>query len=87
MLIFRRHDQLLEGLPEYERGTGGVPDTVATRWTGEEFLLACGLFRRLSTGEPADEQFLHFVHPEPATQSTTCARGSVVHARQVRKHR
>lgn len=54
---------VLEGLLEYERATGGTPDSVAARGTGEEFLLARGLFRRLRTGEPADEQFRRFVHP------------------------
>jgi hypothetical protein len=54
---------VLEGFLEYERATGGTPDSVAARHTGEEFLLERGLFRRLSTGEPADEQFLHFVYP------------------------
>ena len=54
---------VLEGLLEYERATGGTPDSVAARGTGEEFLLTRDLFRRLSTGEPADEQFLRFVHP------------------------
>ena len=54
---------VLEGLLEYERATGGTPGSVAARGTGEEFLLSRGLFRRLSTGEPADEQFLRFVHP------------------------
>lgn len=54
---------VLEGLLEYERATGGTPDSIAARGTGEEFLLARGLFRRLSTGELADEQFLSLLHP------------------------
>jgi len=54
---------VLEGLLEHERATGGTPETVAARRTGEEFLLERGLFRRLSTGAPADERFLSFVHP------------------------
>jgi hypothetical protein len=54
---------VLEGLLEYERATGGTPETRQARKTGEEFLLARNLFRRLSTGEPADEQFLRFLHP------------------------
>jgi hypothetical protein len=54
---------VLEGLLEYERATGGTPDSRAARKSGEEYLLARGLFRRLSTGEPADEQFLSFLHP------------------------
>jgi hypothetical protein len=54
---------VLEGLLEFERATGGTTGSVAARATGEEFLLARRMFRRLSTGEPADEQFLRFVYP------------------------
>jgi len=54
---------VLEGLLEYERVTGGTPESREARKSGEEFLLDRHLFRRLSTGEPADEQFLCFVHP------------------------
>jgi hypothetical protein len=54
---------VLEGLLEYERATGGTPDSRQARRSGEEYLLARSLFRRLSTGEPADEQFLSFLHP------------------------
>ncbi|HEY2549545.1 MAG TPA: squalene cyclase [Streptosporangiaceae bacterium] len=54
---------VLEGLLEYERATGGTPESRQARESGEEYLLQRKLFRRLSTGEPADEQFLSFVHP------------------------
>jgi hypothetical protein len=54
---------VLEGLLEYERVTGGTRDSRAAREAGEEFLLKRSLFRRLSTGEPADERFLSFLHP------------------------
>ena len=54
---------VLEGLLEYERATRGTPESREARQWGEEFLLERGLFRRLSTGEPADEQFLCFAHP------------------------
>jgi hypothetical protein len=54
---------VLEGLLEYERATGGTPESREARQSGERFLLERGLFRRLSTGEPADEEFLSFVHP------------------------
>ncbi len=54
---------VLEGLLEYERVTGGTPESREARKSGEEFLLTRNLFRRLSTGEPADEQFLLFAHP------------------------
>jgi hypothetical protein len=54
---------VLEGLLEYERATGGTPESREARRSGEEFLLERNLFRRLSTGEPADQRFLLFLHP------------------------
>ena len=54
---------VLEGLLEYERATGGSPLSKEARRSGEEYLLKRNLFRRLGTGEPADERFLHFLHP------------------------
>ena len=54
---------VLEGLLEYERATGGTAESRQARKSGEEYLLQRNLFRRLSTGEPADEQFLAFLHP------------------------
>jgi hypothetical protein len=54
---------VLEGLLEYERATGGTPGSRQARRSGEEYLLERSLFRRLSTGEPADEDFLSFLHP------------------------
>jgi hypothetical protein len=54
---------VLEGLLEYEKATGGTPESRERRRSGEEYLLERKLFRRLSTGEVADEQFLRFLHP------------------------
>jgi hypothetical protein len=54
---------VLEGLLEYERVTGGTAGSRAARKSGEDYLLKRSLFRRVSTGEPADERFLSFVHP------------------------
>lgn len=54
---------VLEGFLEYERVTGGTPESRQARMSGEGFLLERGLFRRLATGEPADERFLAFLHP------------------------
>ncbi|WP_155373398.1 squalene cyclase [Catellatospora vulcania] len=54
---------VLEGLLEQERATGGTPQIRQARTSGGEYLLTRGLFRRLSTGEPADEQFLSFAYP------------------------
>ena len=49
---------VLEGLLEHELATGGTEESRAARRAGEEFLLQRRLFRRLSTGAPADEAFL-----------------------------
>ncbi len=54
---------VLEGLLEYERATGETSESGAARRSGEEYLLERALFRRLSTGDPADERFLSFAHP------------------------
>lgn len=54
---------VLEGLLEYERATGGSADSRQARRSGEEYLLKRYLFRRLGTGEPADDRFLRFLHP------------------------
>jgi hypothetical protein len=54
---------VLEGLLEYERATGGTTESRQARTSGEEYLLRRNLFRRLGTGEPADQQFLSFLHP------------------------
>jgi hypothetical protein len=54
---------VLEGLVEYERVTGGTPESLEARRFGEEYLLKRSLFRRLSTGEPAEERYLCFLHP------------------------
>ncbi|MFA9446734.1 squalene cyclase [Egicoccus sp. AB-alg6-2] len=54
---------VLEGLLAYERVTGGTPASREARRSGEEYLLRRALFRRLSTGEPADERYLLFLHP------------------------
>lgn len=54
---------VLEGLLEFERGTGGTAASREARRAGEEFLLERGLFRRLSTGEPADPSYLRLAHP------------------------
>ena len=54
---------VLEGLAQYERATGGTTASREARASGEEFLLERRLFRRLSTGEPADPTFLELLHP------------------------
>jgi hypothetical protein len=54
---------VLEGLLEYERATGGTPASREARRSGEEYLLQRRLFRRLSTGKPAAQRFLEFLYP------------------------
>jgi hypothetical protein len=54
---------VLEGLLEHERAGRGTPESQEARRSGEEYLLKRSLFRRLSTGEPADERYLNFLHP------------------------
>jgi hypothetical protein len=54
---------VLEGLLEYERAVGAAPDVMAARRRGEEYLLQRGLFRRLSTGEVANPEFLELAFP------------------------
>ncbi len=54
---------VLEGLLEFERVTGGTTRSREARRGGEEYLLSRHLFRRATTGEPADEQFLSLAYP------------------------
>ncbi|MBK5267859.1 MAG: squalene cyclase [Acidimicrobiia bacterium] len=54
---------VVEGLLEYERATGGTPQSLAARRSGEEYLLKRHLFRRLSNGETVDRKYLYFSHP------------------------
>ncbi len=53
---------VLEGLLAYERATGDRR-VKPIRERGEEFLLERGLFRRKSTGEVANEDYLRFSYP------------------------
>jgi hypothetical protein len=54
---------VLEGLSEYEHVAGGVPQVTTARRRGEEYLLQRSLFRRRSTGEIANPEFLEFAFP------------------------
>jgi hypothetical protein len=54
---------VLEGLLEYERAVGSVPEIASARQRGEEYLLKRALSRRLSTGEVANPEFLQFAFP------------------------
>src|SRR5205085_12366502 len=46
---------VLEGLLEFERATGGLPAVKAARERGQEYLLSRRLFKQLSTGEPIEQ--------------------------------
>ena len=54
---------VLESLLSHERATGGTPEAVAARRRGEEYLLERRLFRRKSTGEVVDPEWLQFSFP------------------------
>jgi hypothetical protein len=54
---------VLEGLLEYERTLGPMPEVTAARQRGESYLLDRALFRRRSTGEAASADFLRFSFP------------------------
>lgn len=54
---------VLEGLLEYERATGGGPESVSARRRGEEYLLRRRLFRRLGTGAIVEPEWLSFSFP------------------------
>jgi hypothetical protein len=54
---------VLDGLLAFERATGGSDDVRTSRRRGEEYLLDRSLFRRLSTGEVVDPEYLEFAFP------------------------
>lgn len=54
---------VLEGLLEYERAVGSVPEVTAARRRGEEYLLERVLFRRRSTGALVLPTFFEFAFP------------------------
>ena len=54
---------VLEGLLEYQRATGGSQELRAARRGGEEYLLERSLFRRRSTGEVAVHAWLELSFP------------------------
>src|SRR5438128_12700792 len=54
---------VLEGLLEHQRATGGSPDASAALERGQEYLLERRMLRRLSTGELIDPAFTLFSFP------------------------
>jgi hypothetical protein len=54
---------VLEGLLAHERATGGSAQSIAARRRGEEYLLERKLFRRKSTGDVVNPDWLQFSFP------------------------
>jgi hypothetical protein len=54
---------VLEGFLEYERVVGSTPEIAAARRRAEEYLLERHLFRRRSTGDIANPEFLELAFP------------------------
>jgi hypothetical protein len=54
---------VLDGLLAFERATGGSEPVRASRRRGEEYLLGRSLFRRQSTGDVVDPEYLEFAFP------------------------
>ena len=54
---------VLDGLLEYERATGGSPEVGAARLRGQEYLLERRMLRRLATGEVIDPTWTQFSYP------------------------
>jgi hypothetical protein len=54
---------VLDGLLEFERATGGSLQSRMARHSGEEYLLQRGLFRRRSTGDVVQPDYLEFAFP------------------------
>ena len=76
-LSFHTTIKVLEGLLEYEKATGGTPASREARRSGEAYLLERNLFRRRSTGEPADEQFSPLSPPKSLGATTPPARSTI----------
>jgi len=54
---------VLDGLLEYDRATGGAPEVTTARLRGHEYLLERRMLRRLSTGEVIDPSWTQFSYP------------------------
>ena len=55
--------EVLEGLTEYDRARGGVPEVAEAVARGQEYLLQRRMFRRASTGELIEATWTDFSHP------------------------
>lgn len=73
----------LKSLLDYERVTGDRERVREARRSGEEYLLARGLYRRLSTGEPVAPWALRLAYPFRWTYSVLnaacCFRAASIH--------
>ena len=74
---------VLDGLLEYERATGGSAEVAEARRRGEEYLLERGLFRRRSTGEVVGSGVSRR-SPSRTTGTTTCCGRSTTSAARAR---
>jgi hypothetical protein len=54
---------VLDGLLEFERATGGTEEVRSARHSGEEYLLERSLFRRKTTGDVVQPGYLEFAFP------------------------
>jgi hypothetical protein len=54
---------VLDGLLEHERATGGTPELRTARVRGQDYLLERRMLRRLSTGEVIDPAWTQFSYP------------------------
>ena len=54
---------VLEGLLQHQITTGGTAQSRRSRAAGERYLLDRNLFRRLSTGMPAEQTYLELTYP------------------------
>jgi hypothetical protein len=55
--------EVLDGLLQYERATGGPPEVRSARLRGQEYLLERRMLHRLSTGEVIDPTWTQFSFP------------------------
>ncbi len=61
--LFGTTINVLEGLLEHERATGGSAEVATARRRGDEYMLERRLFRRKSTGEVIEPSWLRFSFP------------------------
>ena len=79
---------VLEGLLEYERATGGTPESRrGPQRRARSYLLERNLFRRLSTGEPADDRFPVASCTRTAGTTTSCGRSTTSARRHTDRRR